>query len=182
MRTRCKCADAAVHPIVHRRDHTGERSAEITVIPLCLSLPYPPIEWTLGHLFDSSEYVYIYTRSTCYPLPVISSCWSRPFRPDQTFERGSGRRGSRTYESRYARFVETCDVSRERERERFHLQKQISAARLGGFIGSGNRSARERARTKFVKGLSLRPSALAGAARTESFLKNETLTPGRRRV
>lgn len=76
MRTRCKCADAAVHPIVHRRDHTGERSAEITVIPLCLSLPYPPIEWTLGHLFDSSEYVYIYTRSTCYPLPVISSCWS----------------------------------------------------------------------------------------------------------
>lgn len=75
MRTRCKCADAAVHPIVHRRDHTGERS-EITVIPLCLSLPYPPIEWTLGHLFDSSEYVYIYTRSTCYPLPVISSRWS----------------------------------------------------------------------------------------------------------
>lgn len=124
--------------------------------------------------------IYLYTLNllpvACYLLLLVS-----PFRPDQTFERGSGRRGSRTYESRYARFVETCDVSREREREGFHLQKQISAARLGGFIGSGNRSARERARTKFVKGLSLRPSALAGAARTESFLKNETLTPGRRR-
>lgn len=183
MRTRCKCADAAVHPIVHRRDHTGERSAEITVIPLCLSLPYPPIEWTLGHLFDSSEYVYIYTRSTCYPLPVISSCWSPLSVPTKhSREVVEEEDLERTNLDTHVSWKRATFRAREREREGFHLQKQISAARLGGFIGSGNRSARERARTKFVKGLSLRPSALAGAARTESFLKNETLTPGRRRV
>lgn len=184
MRTRCKCADAAVHPIVHRRDHTGERSAEITVIPLCLSLPYPPIEWTLGHLFDSSEYVYIYTRSTCYPLPVISSCWSPLSVPTKhSREVVEEEDLERTNLDAHVSWKRATFRARGRERDSTCKNKSLrrDSEALSDLV-ERNRSARERARTKFVKGLSLRPSALAGAARTESFLKNETLTPGRRRV
>lgn len=122
MRTRCKCADAAVHPIVHRRDHTGERSAEITVIPLCLSLPYPPIEWTLGHLFDSSEYIYIFIHAQPVTRCLLSRLVSPPS-PFPTKDSNSRRRRSRT----------NLDT-RRRERERgipLRLQKtNLETSRL----------------------------------------------------
>lgn len=159
MRTRCKCADAAVHPIVHRRDHTGERSAEITVIPLCLSLPYPPIEWTLGHLFDSSEYIYIFIHAQ----PVTRCLLSRLVSPPSPFQPK-------------IRIVEEEDLERISIRT-FHTRERNSAPLaknksrdletlldLSAVTLERNRSARERARMRFVKGFSLHPLR-AGAAK-----------------
>lgn len=159
MRTRCKCADAAVHPIVHRRDHTGERSAEITVIPLCLSLPYPPIEWTLGHLFDSSEYIYIFIHAQ----PVTRCLLSRLVSPPSPFQPK-------------IRIVEEEDLERISIRT-FHTRERNSAPlaknksrdletllNLSAVTLERNRSARERARMRFVKGFSLHPLR-AGAAK-----------------
>lgn len=162
MRTRCKCADAAVHPIVHRRDHTGERSAEITVIPLCLSLPYPPIEWTLGHLFDSSEYIYIFIHAQPVTRCLLSRLVSPPF-PFPTKDSNSRRRGSRTNLDMYVSY------ERERERNSAPLAKNKSRdletlLNLSAVTLERNRSARERARMRFVKGFSLHPLR-AGAAK-----------------
>lgn len=162
MRTRCKCADAAVHPIVHRRDHTGERSAEITVIPLCLSLPYPPIEWTLGHLFDSSEYIYIYL----YTLNLLLvACYLALLVPPPPFQPKI-----RIVEEEDLERISICTFhTRERERNSAPLAKNKSRdletlLDLSAVTLERNRSARERARMRFVKGFSLHPLR-AGAAK-----------------
>lgn len=161
MRTRCKCADAAVHPIVHRRDHTGERSAEITVIPLCLSLPYPPIEWTLGHLFDSSEYIYIFIHAQ----PVTRCLLSRLVSPPPPFQPKI-----RIVEEEDLERISICTFhTRERERNSAPLAKNKSRdletlLDLSAVTLERNRSARERTRMRFVKGFSLHPLR-AGAAK-----------------
>lgn len=160
MRTRCKCADAAVHPIVHRRDHTGERSAEITVIPLCLSLPYPPIEWTLGHLFDSSEYIYIYLYTlnlllvACYLALLVPP---PPFQPKIRIveEEDLERISIRTFHTRERN---SAPLAKNKSRD-LETLLNLSAVTL-----ERNRSARERARMRFVKGFSLHPLR-AGAAK-----------------